>query len=267
MRVLTVAVVLGLALGAGVAARLWQAPRAPGPEVVRLEPQPFAHRLDGDWRQDGRPVDAPVATVTIPAPVWIMARPVSVAEYMACVGEGACAVPGGPQVADWPVTGVNWIDATAYAAWLSRRTGQPWRLPSDAEWAQGAADLFRDDALGVADDPANPAVRWLAEYEAESARSRTRAREIRPVGALNQSRTGMRDIGGAVWEWTSTCLRRVDVDVRGAVVAERQSCSIYIAEGLHRAALTVFVRDPKSGGCSVGTPPDNLGFRLVREET
>ncbi|TGV96539.1 formylglycine-generating enzyme family protein, partial [Mesorhizobium sp. M2E.F.Ca.ET.154.01.1.1] len=26
-----------------------------------------------------------------------------------------------------------------------------------------------------------------------------------------------------------------------------------------------FIRDGKSGGCAVGTPPDNLGFRLVRE--
>ena len=34
--------------------------------------------------------------------------------------------------------------------------------------------------------------------------------------------------------------------------------------GQHRAPMSSFVRDAKSGGCSVGTPPDNLGFRLVR---
>jgi hypothetical protein len=27
-----------------------------------------------------------------------------------------------------------------------------------------------------------------------------------------------------------------------------------------------FVRDARNGGCSVGTPPTNLGFRLVRAE-
>ena len=31
--------------------------------------------------------------------------------------------------------------------------------------------------------------------------------------------------------------------------------------------MTFFIRNPKSGGCSVGTPPDNLGFRLVRERS
>ena len=29
--------------------------------------------------------------------------------------------------------------------------------------------------------------------------------------------------------------------------------------------MNVFVRDAMGGGCSVGVPPDNLGFRLVRE--
>ncbi|MFT3691430.1 SUMF1/EgtB/PvdO family nonheme iron enzyme [Paenirhodobacter sp.] len=149
---------------------------------------------------------------------------------------------------------------------FSRGTGQTWRLPTDEEWAQAAGALFRDDALGIADDPANPAVRWLAEYDAETARDRSRDRDIRPVGTLNRSPTGVHDIGGAVWEWTSTCLRQVDVDAQGAILKERHSCGIYLAEGLHRAALTAFVREPKAGGCSVGAPPDNMGFRLVRED-
>lgn len=236
------------------------------PKLVLLEPAPFQHRLDGEWRRDGHDADAPVAEVTIAAPVEIMALPVSAGEYMACVSAGACAAPDGPvDRPDLPVTGISWVDASAYAGWVSAELGGTWRLPTDAEWAQGAAELYQDDALGVEDDPSNPAVRWLAEYEVEAARARTRDTEIRPVGSLNVSATGMHDIGGAVWEWTSTCLRRVDTDASGAILREDESCGIYIAEGRHRAALTLFVRDPKSGGCSVGLPPDNMGFRLVRE--
>lgn len=236
------------------------------PQMVQLHPAPFAHRLDGDWQQGGWPVDAPVETVSIPAAVEIMALPVSTAEWLACVADGACTAPGGPtDRPDLPVTGVSWIDATAYAAWMSDRTGDTWRLPSDVEWAQAAAELFRDDALGVKSDPSNPAVLWLAEYGRESARSRNLDREVRPVGSLNVNALGVHDIGGAVWEWTSTCLRRVEVDGNGAILRQSDSCGIYIAEGLHRAAIADFVRDPKSGGCSVGVPPANLGFRLVRE--
>jgi hypothetical protein len=30
--------------------------------------------------------------------------------------------------------------------------------------------------------------------------------------------------------------------------------------------MTDFVRDARSGGCSAGVPPTNLGFRLVRDD-
>jgi len=36
--------------------------------------------------------------------------------------------------------------------------------------------------------------------------------------------------------------------------------------GRHRAHMSSFVRDGKRGGCAVGTPPENLGFRLVRDQ-
>jgi hypothetical protein len=45
-----------------------------------------------------------------------------------------------------------------------------------------------------------------------------------------------------------------------------ENCGVRVIEGRHRSYMTEFIRDPKSGGCAVGTPPDNLGFRLVREE-
>lgn len=236
------------------------------PPLVRLEPRPFPHRLDGDWRRNGRSVDAPLVTVSIPAPVEVMATPVSTAQWLDCVADKACALPGGPvDRPDLPVTGISWIDAQAYAGWLSDRTGDTWRLPTDVEWAHAAAEMFRDDALGVDSDPANPATRWLAEYAVESARSRDLDREVRPVGMLNVNSLGVRDIGGAVWEWTATCLRRGELDAAGRIAGQTDSCGIYIAEGLHRAAIADFVRDPRSGGCSVGVPPANLGLRLVRE--
>lgn len=236
------------------------------PQMIRLDPQPFAHRLDGDWQRDGFPTDAPVASVTIPAPVEIMSVPVSTRAWMTCVEAGACLPPDAPvDRPELPVTGVSWLDASAYAQWLSRETGQVWRLPSDVEWAYAAAELYRDDAIGTARDLGNPAVLWLATYAVESARKRDLDREIRPVGSQNVNSRGMYDIAGAVWGWTSTCLRRVDIDSAGGILSQSESCGIYIAEGLHRAAIANFVRNPRSGGCSVGLPPANMGFRLVRD--
>jgi formylglycine-generating enzyme required for sulfatase activity len=34
-----------------------------------------------------------------------------------------------------PVVGVSWYEAVAYANWLSRQTGKPYRLPTEAEWS------------------------------------------------------------------------------------------------------------------------------------
>jgi formylglycine-generating enzyme required for sulfatase activity len=71
-------------------------------------------------------------------------------------------------------------------------------------------------------------------------------------------------MAGNVWEWTQTCHRRVWVDAAGTILSEMPACSIRVLDGQHRAPMSVFVRDAKSGGCSVGTPPTNFGFRLVR---
>ncbi|TIP54773.1 MAG: formylglycine-generating enzyme family protein, partial [Mesorhizobium sp.] len=43
------------------------------------------------------------------------------------------------------------------------------------------------------------------------------------------------------------------------------NCGVHVVEGFHRTYMSNFIRDGKSGGCAVGTPPDNLGFRLVHE--
>ena len=61
-------------------------------------------------------------------------------EWDACVAVGGCAhVPDsnmgrGTQ----PVINVSWDDAQQYVAWLSKMTGRPYRLLSEAEWEYAA---------------------------------------------------------------------------------------------------------------------------------
>jgi len=49
------------------------------------------------------------------------------------------------------------------------------------------------------------------------------------------------------------------------VASSLSNCGVHVVEGFHRTYMSNFIRDGKSGGCAVGTPPDNLGFRLVHD--
>ena len=53
---------------------------------------------------------------------------------MAPCPSGTWQAPGFDQTASDPVVCVSWDDASAFVAWLAQRLGQPYRLPSEAEW-------------------------------------------------------------------------------------------------------------------------------------
>jgi formylglycine-generating enzyme required for sulfatase activity len=73
------------------------------------------------------------------------------------------------------------------------------------------------------------------------------------------------DLSGNVWEWTSTCYVRATLAADGSIRRSIDNCGVHVVEGRHRTYMSNFIRDGKSGGCAAGTPPDNLGFRLVRD--
>ncbi len=241
-------------------------PPFPAAQTVAVSGR-VAYPLPGEFLRDGRPAAAPRRLEEVAA-FEIMTYQVSVLDYRRCVEAGACrqadARPG--QALRTPVTGVSHLDAEAYAAWYSQATGGRWRLPSAAEWALAAGERFSGEDLPVVADADNPARRWLSAYRAESARGRASVSEPQPRGAFGANRRGLYDLAGNVWEWTATCYARSTLTPDGREIAGTvENCGVHVLEGRHRAYMSDFIRDGKSGGCAVGVPPDNLGFRLVRE--
>jgi formylglycine-generating enzyme required for sulfatase activity len=138
------------------------------------------------------------------------------------------------------------------------------RLPIDEEWAYAAGSRFHDERWPdlETDDPAQW---WLARYEAESGRSVPKA--LRPIGSFGVNENGLLDVSGNVWEWTNTCFHRVALDPTSDKASPGSTnCGVRVVEGQHRTYVTDFIRDARAGGCAVGTPPANLGFRQVREQ-
>jgi formylglycine-generating enzyme required for sulfatase activity len=99
-----------------------------------------------------------------------------------------------------PVVGVNWFEAMAYCNWLSVKSGQSFRLPTEAEWERAVRGGEEGKLYAWGDeDPGT-----LEVY-------RTGWRDERPqiVGQLEPNPYGLHNIGDNVHEW---CLDWYDPD-------------------------------------------------------
>lgn len=248
-------------------------PAQPDIALVQLPAGDVSYYPPGDFMKQGQPANPGRVTARFDRGLSIMKHQVSQADYALCVADGACKPLAknyrddvSPNV---PVVGVSWHDANSFAAWLSAKTGHNYRLPTYHEWVYAAGSAYKEDVLIDAMDPTNPATYWLAEYELESQRKSAVDGTVQPFGSFGANALGMQDMAGNVWDWTLTCHVRVHLDDQGRAVntAGGENCGIRVAAGPHRSYITDFIRDPKGGACSVGIPPSNLGFRLVRDDT
>ena len=155
--------------------------------------------------------------------------------------------------AHMPATGVNWFDVNEYLAWANERAGGGLRLPTGEEWRylnRGHEEPQPDPLF------TDPRLEWAANY----GRERTPTGPVRTGGAYGMSGDGVADLDGNVWEWTSSCYKPGFSEGRNA------DCPAFLAMGAHEAVVSVFIRNPASGGCATGTPPTHLGFRLVMDK-
>ena len=155
----------------------------------------------GDLSGGGDVDERPARTVTIPRAFAIARYETTFAEWDACVAAGACR-QGVDDVGFGrgrrPAMLVGWEDARAYAGWLSRRTGKPYRLPSEAEWeyaarAGGGTRFPWGDEVGT------------GRANCDQCGSRWDDAMTAPVGSFPANAFGLHDVVGNVYEWVADC--------------------------------------------------------------
>jgi len=94
----------------------------------------------------------------------------------------------GEKYLEYPVTGVNWMDANMYARWAGKR------LPTEAEWEYAARGGLVDKDFPNGDE-------WAIEKPKQD--STAWVNFIEPVGKYDANGFGLYDMAGNVWEWVA----------------------------------------------------------------
>ena len=198
----------------------------------------------------------------------VFAKPLAVARFEvtfedwdACVAHGDCArvTDAGYGRGRQPVINVTWYDAQQYAAWLSRMTGKPYRLLSEAEFEYAA----RAGTL--------TAYPWGDEIGKNNANcagcdSKWDDRQPSPVGSFALNQFGLYDMHGNVMQWVEDCYHDSykGAPSDGSAWIEGTDCSLRVLRG------GLWDGDPHYARSAFRyslTPDDRdsvLGFRLAR---
>jgi formylglycine-generating enzyme required for sulfatase activity len=162
------------------------------PWMVSLPGGPFT--MGSPENEDGHDHDEEPAREVTVQPFAIGQYEVTFDEWDTCVADGACL--DRPKEADWgnrPVINVSWNDAKEYVVWLSKKTRQFYRLPSEAEWEYAARA------------GAGTRYWWGNQASPEHANYDGNVGEPTDVGSYPANPFGLYDMHGNVWEWVEDC--------------------------------------------------------------
>ena len=117
---------------------------------------------------------------------------------------------GFPQTDDHPVVCVSWNDAAEFCKWLSRKEGQPYRLPTEAEW-EYACRAGTTTRYACGDDPESLAQSGnvadgtfrtkFPNHGGETLIAADGYQFTVPVGRFRPNAFGLYDMHGNAWEW------------------------------------------------------------------
>jgi formylglycine-generating enzyme required for sulfatase activity len=181
-------------------------------------------------------------------------------EWDACVADGGCN--GYKPLDTWgggrqPVIWVHLVDAKAYVAWLSTKTGKTYRLLTEAEY---------EYATRAGTQTAYPWGNDIGKGNANcnGCGSEWDKKQTAPVGSFPPNGFGLYDMVGNVWEWTEDCWHDNynGAPADGSAWTRGDQCSV--VRGGSALDNPVNLRSARRYGVATGYRGILVGFRVGR---
>jgi len=191
-----------------------------------------------------------------------IARPFLMGKHPVTVGEFRHFSPDHAPDDDveLPAVGMTWWEAAEYCRWLTERTGESWRLPTEAEWeyacrAQTRMPYYVGSKLTLED----------ANYLYSEDGLRVGIGSRLAVGAYPQNPWGLSCMHGSVSEWVADLWHPSYEDapcdghawIEGGVEGRR------VLRGGAWDQMPRFARSSARDHMSEHAQRDNVGFRVV----
>jgi formylglycine-generating enzyme len=178
--------------------------------------------------------------------------------------------PGFEFTGSHPVVCVSWHEAQAYVAWLRRRTGKPYRLPTEAEWEYAARAETKTMYSFGSDETLLCAFARFADLDSQfgwrsSCRSNNGIYGPLPVGQFKPNPWGLFDMQGNAWEWVEDCWTPIasEIPTDGSAFARAGKCEMGVVRGGSFASGARRLRSASRLPTAVAAHYQNYGFRVA----
>ncbi|NVK17105.1 MAG: formylglycine-generating enzyme family protein [Methylocystaceae bacterium] len=166
------------------------------PKLIVVGPGSFIMGDDDNYKYE-----RPAHKVTIDYPYALGKFEVTFDEWDACAQEGPCKKD--PDDHNWgrgiyPIINLTYDDINVYLKWISQKTGQTYRLPSEAEW-EYAARAGTTSEYWWGDKPGKN------NANCRKCGSQWSGLGSAPVGSFRPNPWGFHDMHGNAWDWVADC--------------------------------------------------------------
>jgi len=139
-------------------------------------------------------------------------------DWNKCVSDGGCSGYT-PDDQGWgrgqrPVINISYDDTQNFISWLNRKTGQTYRLLSEAEW-EYVARAGQDAPFGSGYEMTAELANFDGKAPYGTSTKGAYRRKTEPVGSYPPNAFGVYDMHGNVYEWVEDCWNADHSDAAG----------------------------------------------------